>query len=147
MNRETLPTPKLLNISSGISSNSTISDSVNIGSTSNSLTLTGSTGIRLNGGLFIQYDNITSWPSSTIELTDSHHFIEISTPTVNRVLLPDADGRPGKMYIISKNFEGGVLRVDTQMNDKLDNLTHLDLTLKDERFSLISGGIDRWLMV
>ena len=147
MNKETLPIPRILNVSSGISSESTISESVNIGSTSSTLTLTGSAGIRLNGGLFIQYDNITSWPSSTLELTDSHHFVEISTPTINKVLLPDADGRPGKMYIISKNFEGGVVRVETQMNDKLDNLLYLDLTLKDERFSVVSGGVDRWLMV
>jgi hypothetical protein len=137
-----------LTIFNGVNSTQTGTQTgaVNLGSIDSKLTLEGKTGINLIGGLKIQYNNINSGVSQ-FELLDSHHLAEISNPLTTSIMLPDANGREGKLFIISKNYIGGSLIINTQPADKIDGDDTFELNILSERISLISSGDNKWLII
>ena len=118
---------------------------IEIGSTDNKLILQGATGIQLIGGLDLQYDDLNSGAAS-ITLEDRHEFVEISNALTTNIILPAANARPGKKYIISKGYDGGTLTVSAQVPDTIDGDLTFDIIGINNRLSLISAG-DRWLIV
>jgi hypothetical protein len=120
---------------------------VTLGSNDNKLTLIGSTGIKLQGGLDIQYDKIENNGSNTFTLTDAHQFVEIVDNAVTLVQLPESETRQGKQYIISKGYSGGNLTITTTPTDKIDGDDTIILNVINQRISIISSGDDRWLIV
>jgi hypothetical protein len=141
------------NGSSGDIINGGNSGPVLVGSNDDVLTLKGVNGIKLIGGLDIQYNEITSptAPSTnTFELKDEHQFVEITNIAITTVKLPDASVRAGKQYIISKGYDGGNLFIVanvTGVSDTIDGESFIKMTELDERISLTSSGVDRWLIV
>jgi hypothetical protein len=137
-----------LTIINGVNSTQTGTQTgaVNLGSIDSELTLEGKNGINLIGGLKIQYNNINSGVSQ-FELLDSHHLAEISNPLTTSIMLPDANGREGKLFIISKNYIGGALIINTQPADKIDGDDTFELNILSERISLISSGDNKWLII
>lgn len=119
---------------------------VSIGSTDNKLTLQGNQGIHIIGGIEYQYDNIVL-NNANFNITDFHYFIEVSGSGNNTLLLPEADNRTGKLYIISKGYSGGTLVINTQTADKIDGEDTLSLTIDNQRIKIISSGVDRWLII
>jgi hypothetical protein len=139
---ENLPLPTPINTSP----NGTTVGPVILGSSDDTLVLEGATGINLVGGLNVQYNEInTGIPTFVLE--DRYHFIEISNSGTTSVLLPNANGRAGKLYIISKGYNGGVLTVSTQLADKIDGDDTFILNVQSERLKLISSGDNQWLIV
>jgi hypothetical protein len=126
--------------------NGTQTGAVNLGSIDGTLTLEGKNGINLKGGLNIQYNDINS-NISQFELLDNHHLVEISNSFTTSIMLPDANGREGKLFIISKNYIGGALTINTQPADKIDGDDTLELNILSERISLISSGNNKWLII
>jgi hypothetical protein len=127
-------------------SNGTQTGTVNLGSMDSTLTLEGKNGINLKGGLKIQYNSINSGIPQ-FELLDSYHLVEISNPLTTSIILPDANGRGGKLFIISKNYIGGALTITTQPADKIDGDDTFELNILGERISLISSGDNKWLII
>lgn len=119
---------------------------VSIGSNDNKLTIQGNQGITIIGGIEYQY-NAINLISSIFNLLDIHYFIEITGSGNNTIVLPDADTRTGKIYIISKGYTGGSLTINTQTADKIDGDDTIVLNVLNERIQLISSGIDRWLII
>lgn len=122
---------------------------VDIGSTDNKLTLRGNTGVKVIGGLDIQFDTINIIDTGSFTLDDSHHMVDItSTPSANvSVILPEAETREGKLYIISKGYSSGILTIDTQPTDKIDGDDTFVLTGINNRIQLVSGGTNRWMFI
>ena len=65
----------------------------------------------------------------------------------NTVVLPNANSRTGKKYIISKGYAGDMLTINTQTADKIDGDDTLELTVLNQRIQLISSGTNRWMIV
>lgn len=119
---------------------------VTVRSTNNKLTLSANAGIILEGGIEYQYDLITLNNASS-NITEAYYLVEVAGSGANTVVLPEADGQPGKKFIISKGYLGGSLTISTQTADKIDGDDDFILTEKDTRISLISSGTDRWLII
>lgn len=120
---------------------------VTIGSTDTTLTLIGAAGINLNGGINIRYDNISSGVAQFV-LTSINQFVDITNPSTTSILLPDASSASsGKKYIISKGYAGGALSIDTSVSDMIDGDNSLVLDVENQRVSLISSGVNRWMIV
>ena len=125
------------------------SGAVIIGSTDNQLTLEGNTGVKINGGLDIQFDAVPIADTASFNLTDAHHVVDV-TSTVSattEVVLPESETREGKLYIISKGYSGGTLTVNTQPSDTIDGDNSINLSVLNQRISLVSAGTDRWLII
>lgn len=122
--------------------------SVTIGSNDAKLILKGQTGIKLEGGLDIQYDQISTGIEPFV-LNDAHQFVEITNTSTLNIELPDADIRPGKQYIISKGTltTEPAITIKAPLGETIDGENTFVLNVKNQRVSLISSGEDRWLIV
>lgn len=118
-----------------------------IGSNDNTTTVKSAGCIIFEGGMRLQYDEITA-PTlgSNYTITDSNYLIEVTNPAVISVTLPDASVRMGKTFIVSKGYPNGTLTVLTQPADKIDGLDTFQLTIEDQRVQMISNGVD-WLII
>jgi hypothetical protein len=121
--------------------------SVTLGSNDNSaLTLIGNGGIKLEAGLDIKYTDIhQGFPG--VFLNSSYHLVEVTNSGTTELLLPFASGNPGQQFIISKGYVGGTLTIKTEIADKIDGEDTIELTILNQRVSLVSSGGNRWLIV
>lgn len=121
--------------------------SVLIASTDNTLTLQGFSGTTLNNVVVEYKFDTINLTNGTYNITDNDFLIEITGSGTNTVVLPEADTRTGKKYIISKGYASGSLIISTQTADKIDGDDTFTLSLINTRTTLISSGTDRWLVI
>lgn len=119
---------------------------ITVGSSTSYLTLQGNQGIRLSGGIKFQYDEI-SLTDSVLLLTDTHYFVNITGSGNNILILPSADTRSGKKYIISKGYIGGTLIIEAPVTDSIEGDSSTILTIKDQRIQLTASGNNIWIVL
>ena len=118
----------------------------NLITTTDLLTIQGTLGIKLIGGINMSYNNISSG-ISTFELNSQYYFIEISNINTTSVLLPNSSTQPGQTFIILKGYTGGLLNISTQASDTIDGSNTISLNDQGERIKLFSSGSNRWTVI
>ncbi|GAB4316566.1 MAG: hypothetical protein Kow0074_04570 [Candidatus Zixiibacteriota bacterium] len=65
------------------------------------------------------------------------------------ITLPDAATCPGRQYVIKKVSVGDTTRVVTMpgSNDAIDNVTEISMKIQFHSITIVSDGIDRWMIV
>jgi hypothetical protein len=101
--------------------------------TTDLLTIQGTLGIKLIGGINMSYNNISSG-ISTFELNSQYYFIEISNINTTSVF-------------ILKGYTGGLLNISTQASDTIDGSNTISLNDQGERIKLFSSGSNRWTVI
>lgn len=102
--------------------------------------------IYLNGSLSFQHETLNNAFVTEI-LDDSHYFVEVISPTTTTVMLPAASIAAGRQYIIVNGKATGVLTVVPNGGDTIDGVTSHILRETDWRFTVISNGGTKWLIV
>jgi hypothetical protein len=117
---------------------------VTIGSTDNVTTIIG-TGIKLEGGFDVKYNNISSGVAS-YSLDESLHFVDFTNIGTETVQLPEIDQNSGQQFIISKGFSGGLLTIYPNAVDTIDGDASFELSVINQRISIISNDRNQWMI-
>jgi hypothetical protein len=102
--------------------------------------------IHLNGSLSFQYELLNN-AVATETLDDSHYFVEIASAMTTTVQLPAASIAAGRQYVIVNGKATGELTVVPNGGDTIDGETSHVLQKTDWRFTLMSNGGTKWLIV
>ena len=101
--------------------------------------------IYLNGSLSFQYELLNN-AIVTETLDDSHYFVEVTSATTTTIQLPVAT-TAGRQYVIVNGKTSGILTILPSGGDTIDGITSHILKKTDWRFTVISNGGTKWLIV
>ena len=101
--------------------------------------------IQFNGAIGFQYNAIRNH-NGLLLLDASYYFIEIFDVRTNPIQLPKCSTTNGRAYIISNNRESTPLIINTFYGDNIDTNNSITLEIKSQRISILSNGVDEWII-
>jgi hypothetical protein len=86
-------------------------------------------------------------PVTSYTILSGDYIVEIVSDTVNTILLPQAAGIGGKMYIISRRSNNDALVVQAAIGDDMDSRSTIQLSRKYDRINIMSNNLNTWYFV
>lgn len=83
-------------------------------------------------------------------VTNENFFIEIANTSIKKVFLPEADFIGGRRLIILKGYDSTYpLYVYPKVgsNDSIDENPFIPIEMYNQRLSLMSSGVDKWVII
>jgi len=80
-------------------------------------------------------------------LDDDDYAIEIVSDTYNTVTLPNATGRGGRVYFISRGSDNNDLILTAQAGETIDGWQERDFPRKYTHLTVMSNSVNKWYVI